>query len=256
MSYDPTQQVPPPQIPPTQQSYSPPPYQPPPAYVPPPVPVPVPVPTPYTQYSGSQPAPGPGFNFSVFWQSLGLSGQVSGLAGLVVLICFVFPWFANATESYNGFSSASGSFDGVSLSLFPYLWLVLLGAIGLAVNAWFISRRRLPSMTTTIITVATSAVMLALEICFLSEVNSFFELSDEKGGSGGAGVGFWLAAIATAAALGVGIYAWVQQRRPANPYQAPVAQPYAAPYQSPPQYPVSPPPPYQYPNQPPPYPGQ
>jgi len=227
MSYDPTQQVPPPQYPPVQPGYGPPPAYPPPA--PPP-----PAPATYTQYAPQSAAPaGAGFDFNRFWRSLGLTGQVAGIAGIAILIFAIFPWISAPTDSFNGFSTASGSFDSSSsINFFPYLWLVLLGAVGLIAIAWLISRRRLSSQTGAVAVIATSAVALALEICFLIEANSLF-----KDTTGGTGAGFWLAAIATAAALIGGIYGLSQQRKTQHPYQPPA---YPDPYQQAPQYPPYP----------------
>jgi hypothetical protein len=255
MSYDPTQQVPPPQGYPPPQAYpSQPTYSPPPGYAPQP-----PAPATYAQYASQPVAPtaGAGFDFNAFWRSLGLIGQVAGIAGVALFIFFIFPWFSisvpSFSDSWNGFSSASGpSEGGQSISYFPYLWLVLLGALGLIALAVLMGQHRLSSRTGTISVIATSGVALALEICFLIEANSL-----TKGVNGGPAAGFWLGAIATLAALGAGVYALMQGRKPANPYQQPAALPYANPYQQTPQYPGSQPytPPGQYPGQPP-YPGQ
>lgn len=238
MSYDPTQQVPPPQLQPTQQV-------PPPQGYPPPYPPPQPAaPTPYTQYSAQPVATGAGF--SVFWRGLSLTGQVAGVTGTLILFFALFPWVSDASESFNGFSSASGLAVGnVSLSLFPYLWLVLIGAVGLIGIAWLINRRRLSHQTATIAVIAITGVSLALELSFLIEVNSVF-----RNTSAGAAAGFWLAMLATAAALGIAIYGLMQQRKAASFYHQPPARPYADLYQQPPQYPGSQPNPYQ-----PPYPG-
>ncbi len=224
MSYDPTQQVPPP-YPPAQPGYMPPPQ----AY-PPPAPPP-PAPVTYTQYTPQPGTPaGAGFDFNTFWRSLGTTGQVAGLAGILIIVFAIFPWISAPPDSFNGFSTASGlSEGGVSVSLFPYLWLVLLGAAGLVVVAWLISRRRLSSHMATTLVIGISGVALALEICFLIEVGSVY-----RDTTVGVAAGFWLAAIATVAALGGGIYGLSQQRKTQHPYQPPT---YPDPYQQGPQYP-------------------
>ncbi len=249
MSYDPTQQASQPQSQPTQQVPPPegyPPPYPPQGYPQQPYSQPV-APTPYIQYS-APPAAGSGFNFPAFWHSLGLTGQVAGVSGALILLFALFPWVAGSSESFNGFSSASGLSEGsTSISLFPYLWLVLLGAVGLIVIAALINRRRLSNWTATIAVVEIAGLALALEVCFLIEVNSVF-----RNTTAGAAVGFWLALLATVAALGVGVYGLMQQRKAASVYQPP---PYADPYQQTPPYPGSQPYPYQSPGQPP-YSGQ
>ncbi len=277
MSYDPTQQVPPPQgyppnyaaaqpptvmQPPSPQGYMPQGSVAPPPYTPAAPPV---VPT-YTQYSSvpspAALAPGASSGFGLFWRNLGLTGQAAGLGGVILFLFFFFAWVSGSNDSFNGFGTASG-FDtsGTTLALFPYVWLIFLGILGLIGITWPISQRRwFTHQMATVIVVAISGVMLALEVCFLIEVNSLF-----KNTNGGAGAGFWLDFIATIGVLGVAIYGLMQERKTAqllaaNPYQAaqyPGSQPAAY---TPPQYPGSQPPPYappQYPgSQPPQYPAQ
>jgi hypothetical protein len=247
MSYDPTQQTPQPSqygptqqgYPPTQQSYTP------------------PQSANYAQYPGvPQPpvvyaAPGQpaGGAASAFVGKLGLLGKIAGGAGLAVVIFFFFPWIAGAT-SYNGWSLANG-FDtsGGSFSLFPYLWLVLLGALGLIALAVLPAQRRLSQWAAAIATIATSGVMAALGLCFLVEANAIL-----RGSSGSIGAGFWLAFLATLGVLGGAIYDLVQQRK--GHFAASLGQqPYApAPsYVQPDQYPAvpyapTPPPPPPFPS--------
>lgn len=275
MSYDPTQQVPPPQgyppnyaaaqqptyvQPPAPQGYAPTPAAPPvyppvaPGSAAQPPPYTPPAPATYTQYNNA--APGPAVastGFNLFWRNLGLTGQAAGIGGVALFLFFFFAWVSGSNDSFNGFGTASG-FDsgGATVALFPYVWLIFLGILGLIGITWPISQRRWFShQMATVIVVAISGVMLALEVCFLIEVNSIF-----KGTSGGAGAGFWLDFIATIGVLGVACYGWMQDRKTAqllaaNPYQAaqyPGSQPAAY---APPQYPGSQPSPYA----PPPYPG-
>jgi hypothetical protein len=275
MSYDPTQQVPPPQgyppnyaaaqQPTVMQPQAPQSYPQPASAAPPPYASPAPVVPTYTQYSSapSALAPGASSGFGLFWRNLGLTGQAAGLGGVLLFLFFFFAWVSGSNDSFNGFGTASG-FDtsGTTLALFPYVWLIFLGILGLIGITWPISQRRwFTHQMATVIIVAISGVMVALEVCFLIEVNSLF-----KNTNGGAGAGFWLDSIATIGVLGVAIYGLMQDRKTAqllaaNPYQAaqyPGSQPAAY---TPPQYPGSQPPPYapppQYPgSQPPPqYPG-
>jgi hypothetical protein len=276
MSYDPTQQVPPPQgyppnyaaaqqptvmQQPAPQGYTPPPPS---SVAPPPYTPAAPVVPTYTQYSSapSAPAPGASSGFGLFWRNLGLTGQAAGLGGVALLLFFFAPWTNGTNDSWNGFATASGfDIEGTTLSLFPYVWLIFLGMLCLLGIAWPISQHRWFShQVASVIIVASSALMLALEICFLIEVSSIY-----KSTNGGAGAGFWLDLLATLAVLGVACYGLVQERKAAqllaaNPYQAaqyPGSQP--AVY-TPPQYPGSQPSPYpppQYPgSQPPHYPAQ
>ena len=273
MSYDPTQQVPPPQgyppnyaaaqqptvmQPQAPQGYTPQGSVAPPPYTPAAPPV---VPT-YTQYNSAPAAlaPGASSGFGLFWRNLGLTGQAAGLGGVLCFLFFLFPWVSGST-SYNGFSTASG-FDSSSFNVFPYVWLIFLGILGLIGMTWPLSQRRWFSrQTATVAIIAISGVMLALEFCFLVEIGSLTRGTS----TGGAGAGFWLDLITTLAVLCVAGYGLVQERKAAqllaaNPYQAaqyPGSQP--APY-TPPQYPGSQPSSYtppQYPgSQPPQYPAQ
>lgn len=282
MSYDPTQQVPPPQgyppnyaaaqpptyvQPPTPAGYTPTQAVPPPVYAPQgsvvPPPYTPPAPATYAQYSSAAPpSAGASSGFSLFWRNLGFTGQAAGIGGVALFLFFLFPWVSGPGDSFNGFGTASG-FDssGTTVALFPYVWLIFLGILGLIGITWPISQRRWFShQMATVIVIAISAVMLALEICFLVEANSIF-----KDTSGGAGAGFWLDCIATLGVLGVACYGLMQDRKTAqllaaNPYQAaqyPGSQPSAY---APPQYTGSQPSPYgppQYPgSQPPQYPTQ
>ena len=272
MSYDPTQQVPPPQgyppnyaaaqQPTVMQPQAPQGYPPQGSAAPPPYTPAAPVVPTYTQYNSaaapSALAPGASSGFSLFWRNLGLTGQAAGLGGVLCFLFFLFPWISGST-SYNGFSTA-GSADS-TLNLFPYVWLIFLGILGLIGLTWPFSQRRWFSrQTATVAVIAISGVMVALEFSYLLEINSF-----TRDTSSGAGAGFWLDLLATLAVLGVACYGLVQERKAAqllaaNPYQAaqyPGSQPAAY---TPPQFPGSQPTPYappQYPgSQPPQYPTQ
>lgn len=337
MGYDPTQQVPPPQ------NYAPPGYlpqqptyvPPQPAYTPPPVyPVPPSATGPYMQYA-AQPTTGTGFNFSVFWQSVGKSGQAALLGGALLLVLFFLPWYSSPDPSgtirYSDtrndvtvtvsdsvthpgwgvvtsglanpiFDKDTGNANNTSTfrtsttdttfdAIYGYLWLVVVGALGLIAAAWLVSKRKMAQHLMTYTLIGVSAVSLVLEFSFLISINS--EESDvEKSfsytgndnvtqhlaGSWYASAwAFWLALIVTGALLGVGIYLLMQERKAANPlaaqtyqqavysgspaaaypaaqtpgYQYPGSQPSAYPYPNQQQTP------YPYPNQqPPPYAGQ
>ena len=269
MSYDPTQQVPPPQgyppnytvsqqptyvQPPAPQGYAPTQAVPPPVYAPQgsgaPPPYASPAPTTYPQYGSVAPAPAAASSgFNLFWRNLSLTGQAAGIGGVVLFLFFCATWVNGINDSWNGFAAAS-NFDtiGASAAFAPYVWLIFLGMLGLMGMTWPISQRRWFShQMATVIIIAISGVMLALEMCFLIEVNSLFKYTN-----GGAGAGFWLDVIATLGVLGVAGYGLIQERKmaqllAANPDQAaqyPGSHPSAY---VPPQYPGSQPP--QYPTQ-------
>jgi hypothetical protein len=298
MGYDPTQQVPPPQ------GYSPPTYgvsqQP--TYVQPPMPQaytpPPPAPATYTQYSSAPPAPtaAAGSDFAAFWRRLGLAGQTAGVGGLVLFICFIFPWitspnFANledtSTDTHSGFGAASNGarvfFTGKSATLFPQLWLVFLGALALVALAWLIGQHRISSRLATLSIIAISGLSFLLELCLVIQTSSLQDsLHNPEKTYYGTEWGFWLAVLTTLAVLGLAIFALVQERKAlnplaANPYQQPAGysgappiyqgsqpaayplpQAYPVPQAPTYQYPSAPPPAYPAPNQPPPppYPGQ
>ncbi len=130
MSYDPSQQVPPPQsnpLPQPEYTYYPPPQSYPPSqgYIPDYAP---PVPTPYQQYVAppSPGAPGAGFDYGRFWNSLQRSGQACLIGGLILFLSFFFSWFSVSFNcsgadcgllSYNmDFYSSSPSASGFSIA--------------------------------------------------------------------------------------------------------------------------------------------
>lgn len=265
MAFDPTQQVPPPGYPPQptsapQPGYALPQQQPaypqPPGYVAPPPPFAT-----YTQYNAPFAAPGAKFDFVLFWKSMGLTGQGAGIGGILMFFFFLLPWYSpSAGESHNGFGSASGIEVGnVTVSYFPYLWLIFLGILALIAIACLLGMWKIGRRTASIATSELAGLFLLLEICFLIEVNSFKDSTS---------VGFWLAFIATLAVLGLAVYELMQGSKGMNPlvaapYPPQVAYPGAQavyqqpglPYQ-PPAYSGPQPPAYQNPGQPPQSPGQ
>ncbi len=278
MSYDPTQQVPPPQGYPPQQGYPQQGYQqgyqsqPPPAT--------------YAQYSGG-PAPtgaGGSFDFAAFWKKLALAGQVASIAGIVLLISYFLTWYSVSANSAElgalGSASYNGSFIADNAGGIAFLmWLVPLGAIAIIAGSILGALGKLQPKHITYAILGGAGAALLGEIIFLirsSDVTSGVTSEELKalGISAGPSFGFYLAVIATLAAGGVYAY-FTFFKKPAavggypQPYQQPASysQPNSyqqASYQQPGQYPSQgaypgsqpyPPQQGQYPGQPP-YPGQ
>lgn len=283
MSYDPTQQVPPPQgYPPqpgyTQQGY---PQQPgyPPAYPPQP-----PAPQTYPQY-GTPPPAGAGFDFNTFWKKLGQTGQVGAISGLLLFIFCLVPWFSlsgtcsgplcgdvtDKSYAYNAFSiigsvspgNASESFG------FPLILLVILASlvlIGLPIAG---AMGKMAARQVQLFMLITAGVALLVEIFYM--FSAFGAFPKETGTetiegttvkfAAAPAVGFWLGLLATLAAGGVYLYfGYIKKPAVAGyplPYQQVAQYPGSQPYPPQTPYPGSQPyaPPTQY-QQPPQYPGQ
>ncbi len=147
-----------------------------------------------------------------------------------MVIFFFLPWFYTPdfgritalqsgntipTASHSGWSTAAGQrlFTNVpSLNLFPHLWLVLLGALALIAIAVLLGLRRISVRLAASLITLISLGALLLEFFFLIQASSIegavhASLNNSINQSlYGVSWGFWLAVIATIAALGVGIY--------------------------------------------------
>ena len=174
--------------------------------------------------AGAQPA----LNIRQFWHDLALAGQVSGIAGVLLLIFFSLPWFytpnfrANLsgkstipTVTHSGWGTAAGVqiFSNVpALNLFPHLWLVLLCALVLIALAALLGLHRISLRLAALLLSSISLAALLLEFFFLLQVGSLgsairIGLSASSNQTlYGTSWGFWLAVVTTIAALGVGIY--------------------------------------------------
>jgi hypothetical protein len=290
MSYDPTQQVPPPQgYPPqpgypqqpgyTQQGY---PQQP--GY-PPPYPQQPPVPQTYPQYGTPPPPTGAGFDFNAFWKKLGTTGQVASISGLVLLIMLFIPWFSVAitcsgplcnssdkTYSYSGFaivSSVAPPNANENYS-FPLILLILVASLAFVILPIVGALGKMAARQVQLFMLIAAGIALLLEIIFM--FTAFGAFPNETGSqtfanttvkvSAGPSIGFWLGLLATLAAGGVYLY-FGYLKKPAvagypPPYQQAAQYPGSQPYPPPPTpYPGPQPyaPPTQY-QQPPQYPAQ
>lgn len=291
MSYDPTQQVPPPQGYPPQGGYPQQGYPQQPGYTqqgyPPAQP---PAPQTYQQYSGGPAPTGAGFDFNAFWKNLGLTGQVCLISGVVLFISLLLPWLSatvssglqSQSQSYNAFAVATnnGSADTNGSSFFfTLVWLVILASIALIVLPILTALGKLNARQGQMFTLITAGVAVLVEIAYMIRAFTILSSSDTANldalgikASIGPGFGFWLGLLATLAAGGVYVY-FNYLKKPAmvggyqqpggypgsQPYQQPGQYPGSQPYQQPGQYPGSQPyqPPTQYPGQQPPqYPGQ
>jgi hypothetical protein len=242
MSYDPTQQVPPPQGYPPQQGYpqqqgypSQPqgyPQQPPP-------------PTTYPQYGapspyGSPPA-GAGFDFNAFWKKLGLTGQICLIGGVVLFISFLIPWygisdscsgsgcngFPGESYSWNAFSvignvAPNGNTGGESFG-FPLILLVILASLALIALPIIGAMGKMAAKQVQLGILGAGGLALLLEIIFMiAAFNSFPKARDafkqlqqqiQQAGlntsislSIGPNFGFWLGLLATLAIVGAYVY--------------------------------------------------
>ena len=197
--------------------------------------------------AGAPGAPGPtgAARAKTFWRELTLLGQVSGVAGLALLIFFFLPWcFTPATSaastpitdrlsttSHSGWASAAGLplLGGTtSFNLFPHLWLVLISALALMTIAALVRLHRISQHVAALLVTITALVALLLEVLFLVQIDSFQGAISELAGGRlnqtlyGVSWGFWLSLIATIVALGVGAYMLYQEYapgRPGAPYQ-------------------------------------
>jgi hypothetical protein len=278
MSYDPTQQVPPPQeYPPqggyTQQGY---PQQPgyPSAY---PQQTP-PTPPTYPQYSGGPAPTGAGFDFNAFWKKLGTTGQVCSIAGIVLFISLLLPWI---TVSVAGFGSASangwsvatngGGTDTGSSFIFTMVWLVILASLALIVFPILSALGKLNARQGQMFVLIAAGVALVVEIIYMIRAFTLTQSTSDGLGtvfsvSVAPGFGFWVGLLATLAAGGIYIY-YSRIKKPAmggmpvGGYQQPYEQQYPGSQPYPPQTPYPGSQPYQQPgqypgSQPPQYPGQ
>lgn len=278
MSYDPTQQVPPPQGYPQQPGYTQPAYPQQPGY-PPAYPQQPPTPQTYPQY-GTPPPAGASFDFNAFWKKLGTTGQVCLISGVVLFFSLFFNWYSESiscsgpqcTDSIRSFltaysrsASALGiASGGVSLDIgsssgtqnysFPLLWLVILASVALIVLPILGALRKLQPQQTQLFVLIASGTALLIEVIYMITAFSSFsslknDLTQGNGSSDtiakmgtGPGFGFLLGLLATLAAGGIYIYlAYIKK---------PAVAGYPLPYQQVAQYPGSQP----YPPQTP-YPG-
>jgi len=285
MSYDPTQQVPPPQGYPQQPGYPQQNYPQQQGY--PQQSYPEPQPPTYPQYSGQPPAPaGAGFDFNAFWKKLGLTGQVCAIGGLVLFIALLLPWFSfgiscsgldcgavNASlsgesTSYSAWYIATHSdlSAGTSASSFIFilLWLVIIASVALVAIPIITALGKFNAKQGQMFILIAAGVALLIEIIYMIRaftILSGVTTSESFGGttvsvSAGPGFGFWLGLLATLAAGGVYVY-FNYMKKPAmggmpmggysQPYQQPGQYPPSQPYQQPGQYPPSQP--YQQPGQ-------
>jgi hypothetical protein len=286
MSYDPTQQVPPPQgYPPqypTQQVPPPPPaaYPQPPAYPQQPYtqqsyPTPQPPgPPTYQQYSTPPGQPGAGFDFNAFWRNLGRNGQVCLIGGVVLLITLFMPWLSassTSTNAFGGTSSYSETYNAFQVATnngssnlnetsfwFTLVWLVILASITLIVLPIMIGLGKMQARQGQMFILITAGVAFLVELAFMIQAFSLLSASDRANLESlgikfyvGPGFGFWLGLLATLAAGGVYLY-FGYIKKPAGsaygalPYPATPQYPGSQPYQQP-QYPGSQP--YQPPTQ-------
>jgi hypothetical protein len=283
MSYDPTQQVPPPQGYPPQGGYPQQGYPQQQGYTQQGYPSPQPpAPQTYQQYSGGPAPTSAGFDFNAFWKKLGLNGQVGLISGVVLFISLLLPWFSVSASSALSSSSASANAFAVANHsntgdvgttgfVFTLVWLVILASIALIALPILTALGKLNARQGQMFTLITAGVALLIEIIYMISAFSVLSSSDKASFatlgvsvSVGPGFGFWIGLLATLAAGGVYLY-FNYIKKPAmvgmpvgsyqQPYQQPGQYPGSQPYQQPGQYPGSQPyqPPTQYPGQ---YPGQ
>ena len=200
---------------------------------------------PSTPGAGDTAGARPAFNARQFWREMGLLGQVSGSAGLLMLIFFFLPWLytpnftanisgraAIPTVTRSGWHTAAGVqlFSNVPpLNLFPHLWLVLLGALALIALGVMLGLHRISIRAAAWLLSLIALGALLLEFFFLIQVSSLgsairIGLSSALNQTPyGTSWGFWLTVVATIAALGVGIYMLLEAfapdtfRRPRTP---------------------------------------
>jgi len=288
MSYDPTQQVPPPQGYPPQGGYPQQGYPQQQGYTQQGYPSPQPpAPQTYQQYSGGPAPTGAGFDFNAFWKNLGTTGQVASISGLVLFISFLIPWFSLAgtcsgslcggvtdkSYTYNAFSiiSTVQPANASETYSFPLILVVILASFVLIALPIVGAMGKMVARQVQLFMLITAGVALLLEVIYMftafgafpKETGSqTFQDTTVKFGAGPA-FGFVIGLLATLAAGGVYVY-FNYLKKPAvgsyaqpyqQPYQPPGQYPGSQPYQPPTQYPGSQPyqPPTQYPGQ---YPGQ
>lgn len=300
MSYDPTQQVPPPQGYPPQyptQQVPPPPAYPQQPYTQQSYPTPQPPgPPTYPQYTTPPGQPGAGFDFNTFWRNPGRNGQVCLIAGVLLFISLLMPWFSysfSGTNLFGGTSSESGSYNAFAVATnngssnlndtsfwFTLVWLVILASIVLIVLPILIGLGKMQARQGQMFILITAGIAFLVEFAYMIQAFNIISSADrntlkQEGITYyvGPGFGFWLGLLATLAAGGVYVYfGYIKKPAVAGygalPYPATPQYPGSQPYQQP-QYPGSQPyqPPTQYPGsqpyqpptqyqQPPQYPGQ
>ncbi len=285
MSYDPTQQVPPPQGYPPQPGY---PTQqvppPPPAAYPQPYQQPYPTPQPpgpqtYQQYATPPGQAGAGFDFNVFWGNLGRSGQVAVISGLVLLISLFIPWFSvvatcsgslctgsNKDYSYNAFAIIGSVQPGNANETFgfPLILVVILATLAILALPVVGALGKMVARQVQMFVVIAAGVALLVEIAFM--FSAFGAFPNETGSrtvgdttarvSAGPAFGFWLGLLVTLVAGGVYVYFGYIKKPAVTGYGAlpygqtppyPGSQPYPTPYPGSQPYQ----PPTQYPSTPP-----
>lgn len=180
-----------------------------------------------------------------------LPGQLAGVVGLLLLVCFFLPWSFTPdiraatsqpsaripTASHSGWSTANGlplNGGATLFNLFPQLWLVLIGALALIAVAALLWLHRISQRLAAALITIISLFSLLLEILFLVQINSVQAAVPGRLNQTLYGVswGFWLALVATLVALGTGAsmlyqaYAPDLQRRPQAPRLPEGQQPY------------------------------
>jgi hypothetical protein len=186
---------------------------------------------------GAGPVPSAGLSASQFWRTLSLSGQITGIAGILLLIFFFLPWFytpdftaapagsrdAIPTVSHSGWHAAGGVkvFSILpALNLFPHLWCVLLGALALIAIAILLGFQRLRPRPAALLITLISLISLLIEFFFLLQVNAIEGAVQSRLNNAvnqslyGTSWGFWLAVIVTIAELGVGFYLLLEAYTP------------------------------------------
>jgi len=180
-----------------------------------------------------------------------LPGQLAGVAGLLLLICFFLPWSFTPdiraattqpsasipTASHSGWSTANGlplNGGATLFNLFPQLWLVLIAALTLIAIAVLLRLHRITQRLAAALITIISLFALLLEALFLVQMNSLQAAVPGRLNQALYGVswGFWLALAATLVALGIGAamlyqaYAPGLERRPPAPRLPGGQQPY------------------------------
>lgn len=180
-----------------------------------------------------------------------LAGQLAGMAGLLLLVCFFLPWSFTPdiraattqpsaripTASHSGWSTANGlplNGGATLFNLFPQLWLVLIGALALIAIAALLWLHRITQRLAAALITIISLFALLLEVLFLVQINSVQAAVPGRLNQTLYGVswGFWLALVATLVALGIGAsmlyqaYAPGLERRSQTPRLPEGQQPY------------------------------
>ena len=286
MSYDPTQQVPPPQNYPPQNYPPPPPASQPPQAYPPPYTQQgyQPAPPTYPQYGTPPPPPGAGFDFNATWKKLGRSGQVATIGGLLLFILFFLSWFTvviTCTGSFCNVSKRTYDYSGFAVIgniappnanesySFPLMLVIILASLAVIALPIVGAMGKMPAKQVQLFMMITLGVAVLLEIVFM--LSAFGAFPNETGTqttldttvkvSVGPAFGFWLGFLVTLIVAGVYLYfGYLKKPGAVGGFQAPYQQ--ALPYPgsqpqypgSQPQYPGSQPqyqPPAQYPTPPP-----